>query len=177
MSGRWLCLVLATFVVGCAVVPGLGRDGPQRVGPEVELGPIPVFGDEPGHGGHMVFFRTVDGWCTRRGNGGGCVGGTGGLPTGLSGVGADLGPDQMCIETVAGKRVVLLEVVPDVGHAVTLEPLRGSEDAPVNVFAACWRPPMDDGATVRGLDAVGGLIGSERLGDLSGAAPAATAND
>lgn len=159
--GTVALLLTAGLLAGCSRLPGfLGGEG--RVGPKFEFGPVPTFADEAWEVANPAFYRTGDGWCTEFGGGMSCAGGTDTeLPTGFTGFGGTWGPDETCIEAVTGNEVVRLEVVPADAPVVTLHPLGGSEAAPVNMFAACWRPafPIDD-ITAEAFDADGESLGS-----------------
>ena len=142
-----LALVLAT--VACGVLPGIGPgmgpgDGMEQVGPRFELGPVPVFGAEGAReGGQSVsFFQTRDGWCFESDGGGMCSGGGGALPGEFTGVGGSENDEETCVQAVTGKQVRRLRVRPGDREPALLPPLAGSEAAPVNVFMACWRPPL-----------------------------------
>ena len=161
-----IALVVAAMLPACSgFMPGLG--GPDAVGPEVRMGPIPVFGAEGAidEAGTLVWFQTADGWCTRRPGSTGCVGGGDDrLPTGYSGMGFDSGPDQTCVESVTGTDVTSLEITHANG-TVTLEPLDTAGPTPVNVFAACWRPAIDpEGLKVSAFNADGDVMGTEVIG-------------
>lgn len=169
---RLAVLALLLLLTGCALLPdplaGRRPDGPHdrdpaRVGPEYRLGPVPSFGADPeADGGFVVFFRTQDGWCTRHASGMTCQGGDPKLPQGFLGITSTMSDgERLCIESVTGHDVVSLRVSDGVGEAVDLEPLKGSAQAPVNVFSACWRPAIDpDTLTATAFDANGDRVPS-----------------
>lgn len=154
--------------LGPGMGPGMAPGGDmEAVGPRFELGPVRTFGadQQDGAGQRMVFFETRDGWCIETDSMGSCTGGAG-LPTeGMEGFGASHGPEGTCIETVTGKDVVEIAVDTGDGIVTRLPPLQGSEQAPVNVFAACWATVVSpEQLTAEAYDADGEVIGTQEFG-------------